>query len=97
MTDKSPHLIYVFDLDEQRFTYINKRVEQLVGRDQEYVYAMPGRRRHLREDDAGEDPAGRGAEGVELMGKFANVQMSRCADVQMSRCPFARTLGAFPG
>lgn len=40
VTDKSPHLIYVFDLDEQRFTYINKRVEQLVGRDQEYVYAM---------------------------------------------------------
>lgn len=40
VTDKSPHLIYVFDLEEQRFTYINKRVEQLVGRDQEYVYAM---------------------------------------------------------
>lgn len=40
VTDKTPLLIYVFDLQEQRFTYINKRVEELIGRDQDYVYTM---------------------------------------------------------
>ncbi|WP_148661197.1 PAS domain S-box protein [Flavisolibacter tropicus] len=40
VTNKTPHLIYVFDLEEQRFTYINKRVNELIGQTEEYVYAM---------------------------------------------------------
>ena len=40
VTNKTPHLIYVFDLDEQRFTYVNKRVNELIGHTEEYVYAM---------------------------------------------------------
>ena len=30
----------MFDLEEQRFTYINKRVNELIGQTEEYVYAM---------------------------------------------------------
>lgn len=40
VTDKTPHLIYVFDLEEQRFAYINRRVNELIGHTEEYVYAM---------------------------------------------------------
>jgi PAS domain S-box-containing protein len=40
VTDKTPLLIYVYDLEEQRFTYINKRVSQFIGRDQDYIIAM---------------------------------------------------------
>ena len=40
VTDKTPLLVFVFDLLEQRFNYINKRVEELIGKDQEYVIAM---------------------------------------------------------
>jgi PAS domain S-box-containing protein len=40
ITDNTPHLIYVFDLDEQRFIYVNKRIKELTGIEQEYVYGM---------------------------------------------------------
>jgi len=40
VTDKAPLLIYVYDLKEERFTYINKRVEALIGKSEDYVYAM---------------------------------------------------------
>lgn len=40
VTNNTPHLIYVFDLDEQRFTYINRRIEELTGIKQDYVYGM---------------------------------------------------------
>lgn len=40
ITDNTPHLIYVFDLDEQRFIYVNRRIEELTGFSQEYVYGM---------------------------------------------------------
>ena len=40
VTDKAPLLIYVYDLKEERFTYINKRVEELIGKSEEYIYAM---------------------------------------------------------
>lgn len=40
VTDKAPLLIYVYDLNEERFTYINKRVEELIGKSEEYIYAM---------------------------------------------------------
>jgi PAS domain S-box-containing protein len=40
VTDKAPLLIYVYDLGEERFTYINKRVEELIGKSEEYIYAM---------------------------------------------------------
>lgn len=40
VTDKAPLLIYVYDLREERFTYINKRVEALIGKTEEYIYAM---------------------------------------------------------
>jgi PAS domain S-box-containing protein len=40
ITDNTPHLIYVFDLDEQRFIYINRRIQELTGIRQEYVYGM---------------------------------------------------------
>lgn len=40
VTDKAPLLIYVYDLGEERFTYINKRVGELIGKSEEYVYAM---------------------------------------------------------
>ena len=40
ITDNTPHLIYVFDLDEQRFIYINQRIKDLTGIVQEYVYGM---------------------------------------------------------
>jgi PAS domain S-box-containing protein len=40
ITDNTPHLIYVFDLDEQRFIYINKRIQELTGIEQDYVYGM---------------------------------------------------------
>jgi PAS domain S-box-containing protein len=40
VTDNTPHLIYVFDFDEQRFIYINRRITALTGADPEYVYGM---------------------------------------------------------
>jgi PAS domain S-box-containing protein len=40
ITDNTPHLIYVFDLDEQRFIYVNKRIQELTGIAQDYVYGM---------------------------------------------------------
>lgn len=40
ITDNTPHLIYVFDLDEQRYIYINRRIKELTGVDQDYVYGM---------------------------------------------------------
>lgn len=40
ITDKTPLLIYVCDLVQNSFTYINKRVEELVGKDQDYIIAM---------------------------------------------------------
>jgi PAS domain S-box-containing protein len=40
ITDNTPHLIYVFDLDEQRFIYINKRIKELTGIEPDYVYGM---------------------------------------------------------
>jgi PAS domain S-box-containing protein len=40
ITDNTPHLIYVFDGDQQRFIYVNKRIEELTGITQEYVYGM---------------------------------------------------------
>ena len=40
ITDNTPHLIYVFDLDQQRFIYVNKRIQQLTGMTEEYVYGM---------------------------------------------------------
>jgi PAS domain S-box-containing protein len=40
ITDHIPHLIYVFDVDEQCFVYINHRIEELTGITQEYVYGM---------------------------------------------------------
>ena len=40
ITDNTPHLIYVFDLDEQRFIYINQRIKDLTGIAQDYVYGM---------------------------------------------------------
>jgi PAS domain S-box-containing protein len=40
ITDNTPHLIYVFDIDEQRFIYVNKRIKELTGIEQDYVYGM---------------------------------------------------------
>jgi PAS domain S-box-containing protein len=40
ITDNTPHLIYVFDGDQERFIYVNKRIEELTGITQEYVYGM---------------------------------------------------------
>ena len=40
VTDNTPHLIYVFDLFEQRFIYVNRRIQELAGIQQEYVYGM---------------------------------------------------------
>lgn len=40
ITDNTPHLIYVFDLDEQRFIYVNRRIQELTGIAQDYVYGM---------------------------------------------------------
>jgi PAS domain S-box-containing protein len=40
ITDQTPHLIYVFDLDEQCFVYVNRRIEELTGITQEYAYGM---------------------------------------------------------
>jgi PAS domain S-box-containing protein len=40
ITNNTPHLIYVFDLDEQRFIYINSRIKDLTGIEQDYVYGM---------------------------------------------------------
>jgi PAS domain S-box-containing protein len=40
VTDNTPHLIYVYDLAEGSFVYINKRIQQLTAIDQEYVYGM---------------------------------------------------------
>lgn len=40
ITDNTPHLIYVFDLDEQQFIYINQRIRDLTGIEQDYVYGM---------------------------------------------------------
>jgi PAS domain S-box-containing protein len=40
VTNNTPHLIYVFDLEEQRFIYINRRIKELTGIEQDYVYGM---------------------------------------------------------
>jgi PAS domain S-box-containing protein len=40
ITDNTPHLIYVFDFDEQRFIYINRRIQALTGIVPDYVYGM---------------------------------------------------------
>jgi len=40
VTDNTPHLIYVFDLDEQRFIYVNRRIKELTGIEQDYVYGI---------------------------------------------------------
>jgi PAS domain S-box-containing protein len=40
ITNNTPHLIYVFDQDEQRFIYINRRIQELTGIAQEYIYGM---------------------------------------------------------
>jgi PAS domain S-box-containing protein len=40
ITDNTPHLIYVFDFDEERFIYINRRMEALTGITQDHVYGM---------------------------------------------------------
>lgn len=40
ITDNTPHLIYVFDLDEQCFIYVNRRIEELTGIAPDYVYGM---------------------------------------------------------
>jgi PAS domain S-box-containing protein len=40
ITNSTPHLIYVFDLDEEYFIYVNKRIEELTGIHTEYIYGM---------------------------------------------------------
>ncbi len=40
VTNNTPHLIYVFDLDEQRFIYVNRRITELTGIEEDYVYGM---------------------------------------------------------
>jgi PAS domain S-box len=40
ITNSTPHLIYVFDLDQEYFVYVNKRIEELTGIHPDYIYGM---------------------------------------------------------
>jgi PAS domain S-box-containing protein len=40
ITDNTPHLIYVYDLDEQRFIYVNRRIQEIAGITQDDVYSL---------------------------------------------------------
>ncbi|RYZ21197.1 MAG: hypothetical protein EOO16_13985 [Chitinophagaceae bacterium] len=55
VTDNTPHLVYVFDFDEQRYIYINRRIADLTGTEPEYVYGMGSHlfKKVLHPDDLG--------------------------------------------